>query len=278
MSRVASAVLAILSLAVTVHAADAGRAVGTVTISGATIALSFATEKKIEGLFDPKRQDTLVVLTDKPLGPTAPDDEIGLSLRARTGEIVVLALRFDGSKLVNVKISHKGLAGLVMLPAGWFQYSGSRGGAGTLKLSNREFDGRSYACSVEFAAAPAVKPAAPAAAAAPVLVPAPANLPPATTSNIDRKSATAMLVAAMQDRNEHQAVELIKLGADPNGRDQSGTPVLNWAVMMCQPTVVQALVNAKASLTYQRAPGLSILTEAGVCPEAAKILRAAGAK
>jgi ankyrin repeat protein len=82
----------------------------------------------------------------------------------------------------------------------------------------------------------------------------------------------------MQDRNEHQAVELIKLGADPNGRDQSGTPVLNWAVMMCQPTVVQALVNAKASLTYQRAPGLSILTEAGVCPEAAKILRAAGAK
>jgi hypothetical protein len=54
--------------------------------------------------------------------------------------------------------------------------------------------------------------------------------------------------------------------------------VLNWAVMMCQPTVVQALVNAKASLTYQRAPGLSILTEAGVCPEAAKILRAAGAK
>src|SRR5262245_33180255 len=260
------------------HAADPGRALGTVTISGATTALNFASEKKIEGLFDPKRQDTLVVLTDKPLGPTHPDDEVGLSLRARTGEIVVLALRFDGTKLINVKISHKGLPGLVMLPANWFQYSGNRADRGTLKLSNREFDGRHYACSVEFSAAPYVGPAAAnTTTVAPASAPEPANLPPATSSNVDRKAATALLIAAMQNRNEHQAVELIKLGAVPNGRDQSGTPVLNWAVMMCQPAVVQALVNAKASLTYQRAPGLTILTEAGACPAAEKILRAAGA-
>jgi hypothetical protein len=274
-----SVALVVLGLAIAADAADPGRAVGTVTISGTTTALSFATEKKIEGLLDPKRQDTLIVLTDKPLGPTDPADEVGLSLRARTGEIIVLALRFDGHKLINVKISHKGLSGLVMLPANWFQYSGSRAGSGTLKLSNREFDGRTYACSVEFSAAPYVGLAAgKTATVALAPAPGPANLPPATTSNVDRKAATALLIAAMQNREEHQAVELIKLGADPNGRDQSGTPVLNWAVMMCQPAVVQALVNAKANLTYQRAPGLTILTEAGACPAAEKILRAAGAK
>jgi hypothetical protein len=48
--------------------------------------------------------------------------------------------------------------------------------------------------------------------------------------------------------------------------------------MMCTPAVVQALVDRKADLTYQRAPGLTIMQEAGACPAAAKILKAAGAK
>jgi len=79
-------------------------------------------------------------------------------------------------------------------------------------------------------------------------------------------------------RDEHRALEIIKLGVDPNGRDQSGIPVLNWAVMMCQPPVVKALIDAKADLKYERAPGMTILTEAGACPEAARILRSAGAR
>ena len=80
------------------------------------------------------------------------------------------------------------------------------------------------------------------------------------------------------EKDERRALEILKLGADPNGRDQYGTAMLNWAVMMCQPQVVKALVDKKVDLTYQRAPGMTILTEAGACPEAAKILRAAGAK
>jgi hypothetical protein len=242
--------------------------------------LSVAAEAKVEGLFDSKKQDTLVVLSDKPLDPTRPDDEIGLSMRARTGEMVVMALRIDGSTLVNVKISHKGLSGYVTLPGAWFQYTASKPGTGTLKLNPRTFDGHSYACALEFAAAPAAVPAKAAAAPPPAAAkaPPPAKLPPATTSNIDKKSATALLVQAMQDKDEHRAVELIKLGADPNGRDQSGIPVLNWAIMMCQPNVVQALVNAKADLAHQRAPGLTPLAEAGACPAAAKILKAGGAK
>ena len=73
---------------------------------------------------------------------------------------------------------------------------------------------------------------------------------PATASNVDPKAATTFLVQAMMQKDEHQALELIKLGADPNGRDQSGIPVLNWSVMMCMPQVVKALVDHKASLTY----------------------------
>jgi hypothetical protein len=289
--------LCVASLASTARAAEPGKAVGTVTISGVTTPLAFAVETKKENLFDSKRQDTVVVLSDKPLGKTAADDEIELSMRARTGELVVLALRIDGSKLVNVQMSHKGLSGIALLPGTWFQYSASKPGVGTLKLDSHEFDGRSYAVSVDFtaAAAPAPRPAPPLAPPAPPPPPAPPKaappvpppkLPPATTSkspsaptlNIDRKSATAFLVQAMMKKDEHQALELIKLGADPNGRDSSGIPVLNWAVMMCQPAVVQALVNAKADLKYERAPGMTIMTEAGACPEAAKILRSAGAR
>jgi hypothetical protein len=276
--------LGVASLVAAAHAAEPGKAVGSVTISGATTPLAFAVETKKENLFDSKKQDTVVVLSDKPLGKTAPDDEIELSMRARTGEIVVLALRIDGSKLINVQVSHKGLSGIALLPGAWFQYNASKPGIGTLKLDSHEFDGRTYAAAVEFAAAPAARPAPPPAVAPPPLPPKaappapPPKLPPATTSNIDRKSATAFLVQAMMKKDEHQALELIKLGADPNGRDANGIPVLNWAVMMCQPAVVQALVNAKADLKYQRAPGMTIMTEAGACPEAAKILRAAGAR
>src|SRR5262245_51907319 len=169
-------------MSVATFAAEPGKAVGSVTIGGAATTLNFATEKKVEGLFDPKKQDTLIVLSDKPIGATEPDDEIGLSMRARTGEITVLALRHDGTKLVNVKVSHKGVSGFVALPGNWFQYSG-KPGAGTLKLTSRDFDGRSYACSVEFSATPDTKPAAAkttsaAPAPAPKPAPAPAKLPP----------------------------------------------------------------------------------------------------
>jgi len=74
------------------------------------------------------------------------------------------------------------------------------------------------------------------------------------------------------------ALEVIKMGLDPNGKDQYGMPVMSWAVMMCEPKVVQALVDKKANVNYSRAPGLTLLTEAGQCPEAVKILKAAGAK
>lgn len=264
-------------------AAPPGKAVGTFTYDGTTVTLTSAVSTKVEGLFDSAKQDTLVVLSDVALGTTPADDDVEVSLRARKGELVALMLRIDGAKLVNVAVFHKGLSGKTVLPGQWFQYSASKPGAGSLKLAARQVDDHKYACAAEFEAAPAPnavppppEPPAPAAKPAPPAVePKPA---PASTSNIDPKAATALLVQAMMKKDEHQALEIIKLGADPNGRDQYGTPVLNWAVMVCLPQVVKALVDRKADLNYQRAPGMTIMTEAGACPEAAKILKAAGAK
>ncbi len=259
-----------------------GRAGGTATVDGTVATMAFAVATSKENLFDDSKRDTVVVISDRPLGDTAADDEIGLSLRARRGELLVLALRLDGTKLVNVEVSHAGLSGIAILPGAWFEYKPATAAAGavagSLKLAKRESDGHSYACSVEFAAPPAAAPRPTEVADAPADVPPTPTLPPASSSTLDPKSLTPLLVQAMMDKDEDQAVKLVKLGADPDGRDQYGTPVLNWAVMMCQPRVVKALVDARASLTYERAPGMTVLKEAGACPVAAKILRAAGAR
>ena len=270
-------------LASPLRAVQPGRAAGTATADGTTATLAFAASTTKENLFDDSKKDTIVVLTDGALGDTATDDEVGLSLRARRGELFVLMLRLDGGKLVNVGVCHEGLSGIALLPGAWFNYTPARAGGGTaagsLKLATRESDGHSYACSVEFVAAAAAVPTRPAVAEeAPAAVAPTPTLPPATTGTLDPKSLTPLLVQAMMQKEEAQALKLVKLGADPNGRDQYGTPVLNWAVMMCQPAVVKALVDARASLTYERAPGMTIMQEAGACPEAAKILRAAGAR
>ena len=280
--RIVLVVVMATLLACPLLAVQAGQASGTATVDGTTAALAFAVSTTKENLFDDSKKDTIVVLSDRALGDTAADDEVGLSLRARRGELFVLALRLDGARLVNVGVSHTGLSGIVLLPGAWFEYRSGRANAGTvagsLKLAKRESDGHSYACSVEFVAAPAAATVPAATAEAPAIVPPTPTLPPATTSTLDPKSLTPLLVQAMMQKDEEQALKLIELGADPNGRDQYGTPVLNWAVMMCQPRVVKALVDKRASLTYQRAPGMTILQEAGACPEAAKILRAAGAR
>ncbi|HEX8029519.1 MAG TPA: hypothetical protein VF491_13690, partial [Vicinamibacterales bacterium] len=206
-------------------AAEPGRAVGSFAYDATTVTLTHATEGKAENLFDSKKVDTIVLLSDRALGSTAPDDDIELSLRARKGDLAALMLRIDGSKLINVSVFHKGLAGKVLLPGAWFHYTAAKPGTGTLKLASRDFDGHKYATTVEFAAAPVAKPTA-APAATPVAKPV-ERLAPATTSNIDTKSANALLVQALMARDEHRALEVIKLGADPNGRDQYGVSMLN---------------------------------------------------
>lgn len=282
MSRyLCSSVVLALLLVRPAFAADPGKAVGSVTIDGVTTNLTLAAASTVEDLFDSKKTDTVITLTNHPLRDVEANDDVGLSLLARRSDLVVVMLRIDGPRLVNVGLMYRGLAGVDKLPGQWFQYAAAGKHAGTLKLATRENDGHKYACSVEFTAAPAAPtktPGTPASTPAVAGAPASAPLPPASTSNLDPKAATSLFVAAMMQKDEHQALELVKLGIDPNSRDKDGIPLLNWAVMMCMPTVVQALVDRKASLTYQRAPGLTVMQEAGACPAAAKILTAAGAR
>jgi hypothetical protein len=265
-------------------AVEAGKASGTFTLDASSSTLAYASCYEGEDLYDSSRKNTFVVLTDAALGDTSASDDWTLAQRAKSGDLVVLTVRLDGAKLVNVRVNHKGVDGTIVLPGQWFTYRPAKAAAGlaagSLTLAKRDFDGHAYSCSVEFVAAAAAAPAAEAApeAAAPEPAEQPAAQPPATTSSIDPKSMTALLVSAMMQKDEEQALKLVKLGADPNGKDPYGVPVLSWAVMVCMPRVVQALVDAKADLKYERAPGLTVLMEAGACPEAEKILRAAGAK
>jgi hypothetical protein len=151
--RMLFAVALAAGVAVPLSAVDAGRANGTVTIDGTTMPLPFAVQTRKDDLFDEKKRDLVVVLTDKQLSATRPDDEIGLSLKARRGELVALALRFDGDTLVNVTVSYKSLSGLAILPGAWFQYTGgSKPGVGTVRLPAREFEGHSYALDIDFVA------------------------------------------------------------------------------------------------------------------------------
>jgi hypothetical protein len=265
-----------------VLAVEPGHVTGTLTVDSSTAKLAFAASYQTEGLFDSTKQDTMVVLTDRALGDVLASDEVELAQRAAKGELVVLTLRLSGDHLVNAAVNHQGVEGTTKLPGQWFDYRPGKAGAGqvagALTLAKHAAVDHTWACAVEFLAVPAA-PASAAEAVAPVAAPAATpTLPPATTSNLDPKSLVPLLVKAIMDKDEDEAVKIVKLGADPNGRDQYGTPVLNWAVMTCMPRTVQALVDAKAKLDYERAPGMTILQEAGACPEAAKILRAAGAK
>jgi len=267
-------------------AAEIGRASGTVTIDGKFLALAFAVSYEEEDLYDSTKKNTAVVLTDRAVDDAMAKNEWEIGQQAKNGEIVALTLRLNGTKLVNVRVNHAGVDGTLLLPGQWFEYSPVKtkndNAAGSLKLAKHTLEGHTYACTVEFAAAPvALIPEESTTVETPTVVPEvpvpPTVLPPATTSNIDPKSLTPLMVQAMMQKDEDQVLKLLKLGADPNAHDEYGTAMLNWAVMVCLPRAVQALVNAKADLTYQRAPGMTILTEAGACPQAEKILRAAGA-
>lgn len=275
-------VLAML-LAASSPAVEPGRADGTFTLDGQTSTLAFAVSHEEEDLYDSAKMNTVVVLLDRDAEAAVATDDWQLAQAAKTAGLVSLALRFDGAKPVSSRLNAPGLNGTVVLPGQWFAYRPAGGSAGTLagslRMAPQESGGHTYACAVEFTAAPAAPASEPEPEAEPFAgeIPPPAP-PPATTATIDPDSLTPLMVKAIMEKDEAQVSKLLKLGANPNARDPYGIPMLNWAVMSCLPQAVQALVDAKADLTYERAPGMTLLMEAGACPEAEKILRDAGAK
>ena len=251
---------------------------GTMTVDDSTSQLAFESSTVRPKPYGGLEKELFVLVSDRALGDTAPDDDVEVAQRAKAGDLAVLTLCLDGTRLVNVAFSHSRLHGTIVLPGSWFGFrsatTASGAMSGSLRLARRQWDGHAYACAVDFVT-PAPMPAPESAAPTPG-APTPGSVT-GKPAKPDPEYMTKLLLQAMMQKDEARAIQLIGLGADPNARDKWGVPVLNRAVMLCLPQVVQALVDAKADVNRVRSPGVTILQEAWECPEADKILRAAGA-
>lgn len=263
-----------------VAAAQPGTASGSLTVDGTTTTLNHAVRITKPNVFDDQSQDFLVVLSNQPLTiPQASDDALLMS-RAPTG-LVTMVMRYDGrkgrgEKLFNVTLRFKGEAEPVLLPDLFFKNT-FKAGAGTLAMDKREFTGHTYEANVEFTVPVPKETTDAAAATAPKTGGA---LPPPSKTDADRKKASELLIETLQEGDETRALEVVRLGIDPNLKDQKmNIALINWAVLMCQPLVVKELVALKADLTHERIPGMTLLSEASAaCPDAVPFLKAGGAK
>jgi hypothetical protein len=250
---------------------------GTLTINGTTTELTHAIKTTRKNPFNDFFSDLVVILSDKPITQKEADDDAALLARAQKGDVITVAVRFDGrpkrGQLFNVAINHKGLAETALLPDVWVTYT-FKGGAGTLKMEPHDLAAHRYAADVQFSVpmpAEASDETKPAAAQ---------GLPPPSKTAADRQRASQLLIEALQEGDEARAMAVVALGVDPNARDpKMQIALINWAVLMCQPKVVSALVDLKADLNHERLPGMTLLAEArAACPEAVGYLKAGGAK
>ncbi|MGH9173453.1 MAG: hypothetical protein ACRD1H_03795, partial [Vicinamibacterales bacterium] len=174
------------------------RAAGALTVDGTSTALTHAVRISAPNTFNEFFSDTVVVLSSQPLTSAEAADTAALLARAERGEIVTVAVRFDGrpkrGQLFNVAINHKGLIETALLPDVWFKYT-FKDGAGTLTLDRREFSGRIYTIDTQFAVAMPV----PTTTANDASTPAGGPLPPPSKTDVDRAKASALLIEALQE-------------------------------------------------------------------------------
>jgi hypothetical protein len=265
----------VLSFALAQQADSQGS--GSLVIDGTTIELAHAVKTTRKNPFNDFFSDPVVILSDKPVSEDEAASDAALLARAQQGDTVILAVRFDGrpkrGQLFNVGIAHKGLQDTVLLPDVWFKYT-FKAGAGTLTLAPQEMSGHTYATDVKFSIPMPVEATDEEKTAATLALPGPSK------TDADRQRASQLLVDALQEGDEARALAIVPLGIDPNFKDSKmGIALINWAVLMCQPPVVAALVELKADLTHERLPGMTLLAEArAACPEAVGYLRAGGAQ
>ncbi|HXG86983.1 MAG TPA: hypothetical protein VNJ02_01500 [Vicinamibacterales bacterium] len=277
--RLSFNLIVLLFLATASAWAQPGQATGSLTVDRVATPLTHAVRTTRPNLFSDFFSDTVVVLSNRPLTMAEAADGTALLARAQQGDFVALAVRFDGrpkrGQLFNVAVTHRGLTETALLPDVWFKYS-YKAGVGSLSLATREFSGRYYEVTSEFTVPVPVETQTSADAPAIPL----AGLPPPSKTDADRAAASALLIAALQEGDEARSLAIVELGVDPNARDQKmQIPLINWAVLMCQPPVVRALVELKVDLSHQRLPGMTLLSEAmAACPDAVSFLRAGGAQ
>lgn len=265
----------VLTLALTQQADTSGA--GSVTVNGTTTQLTHVIKTERKNPFNNFFSDPVIILSNKPITEAEAADDAALLKRAQSGDLVTLQVRFDGrpkrGQLFNIGINHQGLTETALLPDVWAKYT-FKAGEGKVTLPEHELAGRKYAANAEFKVP---MPAEPTEAAAGATT---RELPPPSKTDADRAKASQLLIEAVQEGDEARALAIIPLGIDPNAKDEKmGIALINWAVLMCQPPVVNALVELKADLTHERLPGMTLLAEArAACPEAVGYLRAGGAK
>jgi len=250
---------------------------GSLSVNGTTTTLSHAIKTSRKNPFNDFFSDLVVILSDKPLTQREADDDAALLARAQKGDVTTMAVRFDSrpkrGQLFNVSLNHGGLAETALLPDVWFKYT-FKSGAGSLTMATREFAGRTYAATAEFSVPMPTEVVDETKAAATVGLPGPSK------TGADRQRVSQLLIDALQQGDEARAIAIVPLGLDANAKDpKMGIALINWAVLMCQPPIVSALVELKADLTHERLPGMTLLSEArAACPEAVGYLKAGGAK
>ena len=261
---------------------QSGTASGTVTIDGATTALSHAVFTTRTNVFDEVTPDPLIVISNQPLTVAEAADDATLAVKSRAGDLVSIAVRFDGRAgrglpLFNIGLRYKGAPEPVLLPDVYFKVT-FKDGAGTVLMPSREFAGHTYAAKLDYAVTiptEVTEALTAKAASTPAF-----KLPPPSKTASERRAAGMLLIDVLQEGDEARALAVLALGVDPNVRDEKmQIPLINWALLMCQPLVVKELVELKADLSHERLPGMTLLGEAvAACPDAVPFLKAGGAK
>jgi hypothetical protein len=274
-----------LILALTISSSaygQSGTASGTVTIDGIATSLAHAVFTTRTNVFDETTPDPLIVISNHPLTVDEAADDGLLAEMSRGGDLVMMAVRFDGRPgrglpLFNIGLRYTGAPGPVLLPDVYFKVT-FKDGAGTVLMPSREFAGHTYAAKLEYAVKiPKEVTEALTAKAAPT---AEFTLPPPSQTAADRRAAATLLIDVLQEGDEAKALAVLALGVDPDVADEKmKIPLINWALLMCQPLIVKGLVELKADLSHERLPGMTLLGEAAAaCPDAVPFLKAGGAK
>jgi hypothetical protein len=273
------ALIAALSIRVL---AQSGTASGTVTIDGVTTTLAHAVFTTRTNVFDEVTPDPVIVISNEPLTVQEAADDATLAAKSQSGGLVAIGVRFDGRPgrglpLFNIGLRYKGAPEPVLLPDVYFKVT-FKDGAGTLLMPSREFAGHRYAAKLEYAVK--IPKEVTEALTAKAAATAEFKLPPPSKTAADRRAAGMLLIDVLQEGDEAKALAVLALGVDPNVADEKmKIPLINWALLMCQPLVVKGLVELKADLSHERLPGMTLLTEAAAaCPDAVPFLKAGGAK
>ncbi len=99
-----------LALLVVSSAFAQSEVTGQLRVGDQTVKLTQAYAYRTKGIFDPQKQDTVLVLTDRPLTDAQVRDRSGLSRLADEGKLYFLHQTISASgKMINFEIGHRGL-------------------------------------------------------------------------------------------------------------------------------------------------------------------------